>query len=94
MGHIQITPDIIRSAIDKNDLSYTEFPSIDNLFSAPDKISIPERYIPELVIPPEMEKVMLNRSKLKIYFILLFSNKNLIRSRKLPHPQKPVFRRN
>jgi hypothetical protein len=50
LGRTQITPDIIRSTIDKNDLSYIEFPSIDNLFSAPDKISIPERYIPELVI--------------------------------------------
>jgi len=46
----QITPDIIRSTIDKNELSFIEFPSIDNLFSAPDKIKIPERYIPEVVI--------------------------------------------
>lgn len=42
----QNTPDVIRSAIDKNDSGIA---TIDNLFGAPDKIVIPERYIPDTV---------------------------------------------
>jgi len=42
----QNTPDVIRSAIDKNDSGIA---TIDNLFGAPEKIVIPERYIPDTV---------------------------------------------
>ena len=42
----QNTPDVIRSALDKNDSGIA---TIDNLFGAPDKILIPERYIPDTV---------------------------------------------
>jgi hypothetical protein len=42
----QNTPDVIRSAIDKND---SGLDTIDNLFGAPNKIVIPERYIPDTV---------------------------------------------
>ena len=42
----QNTPDVIRSALDKNDSGLS---TIDNLFGAPDKIVIPERYIPDTV---------------------------------------------
>ena len=42
----QNTPDVIRSALDKNDSGLS---TIDNLFGAPDKILIPERYIPDTV---------------------------------------------
>jgi len=42
----QNTPDVIRSALDKSD---TDDIRIDNLFGAPEKIVIPERYVPESV---------------------------------------------
>ena len=42
------TPDVIKSALDhKND--GVKVNTIDNLFGAPDKINIPERYVPETV---------------------------------------------
>lgn len=42
----QNTPDVIQSALDMNDTNST---TIDNLFGVPEKILIPERYVPELV---------------------------------------------
>merc|ERR1719510_1729474 len=55
------TPDVIKSALDhKNDGSKISTNAIDNLFWAPDKISIPERYMPEMdadeVTPEERER--------------------------------------
>merc|ERR1712107_2189 len=44
------TPDVIKSALDKNEVVVGQKIStntIDNLFGAPDKITIPERYNPE-----------------------------------------------
>ncbi len=40
------TPDVIQSALDMNDTNST---TIDNLFGSPEKILIPERYVPEMV---------------------------------------------
>lgn len=39
-------PDVVRSTLSSKELKYTEN-TIDNLFGAPNKIFIPERYIPE-----------------------------------------------
>jgi hypothetical protein len=41
-------PDVIKSALDKKDTKINTR-TIDNLFGAPEKINIPERYIPESV---------------------------------------------
>ena len=46
------TPDVIKSALDKNEVVVGQKIStntIDNLFGVPDKITIPERYIPDAV---------------------------------------------
>lgn len=43
------TPDVIKSALDKNEDSKINSRAIDNLFGVPDKIVIPERYIPDAV---------------------------------------------
>jgi len=43
-------PDVIQSALDKKD---TNSETIDNLFGAPEKIVIPERYVPDSVWFPE-----------------------------------------
>ena len=42
-------PDVIRSALDTKKDSKINTTTIDNLFGAPEKINIPERYIPESV---------------------------------------------
>jgi hypothetical protein len=41
-------PDVIKSALDKKDMKINSA-TIDTLFGAPEKISIPERYIPDSV---------------------------------------------
>ena len=43
------TPDVIKSALDKNDDSKINSRAIDRLFGVPDKIVIPERYMPDAV---------------------------------------------
>ena len=44
------TPDVIKSALDnKNDDSKINSKAIDRLFGVPDKIVIPERYMPDAV---------------------------------------------
>ena len=48
------TPDVIKSALDKNEVTTVvgqkiSTNTIDNLFGVPDKITIPERYIPDAV---------------------------------------------
>jgi len=60
------TPDVIKSALDhKNDGSKISTNAIDNLFWAPDKISIPERYMPEMdadEVTPEEREVRLKKA--------------------------------
>ena len=41
-------PDVIKSALDKKDMKINSA-TIDNILGAPEKIVIPERYIPENV---------------------------------------------
>ena len=45
------TPDVIKSALNKNEAAGAKINTnaIDNLFGAPDKIVIPERYVPDVV---------------------------------------------
>ena len=45
------TPDVIKSALNKNEVAGAKINTnaIDNLFGAPDKIVIPERYVPDVV---------------------------------------------
>ena len=45
------TPDVIKSALNKNEVAGGKLSTnaIDNLFGAPDKIVIPERYVPDAV---------------------------------------------
>lgn len=43
-------PDVIKSALDKKDMKINST-TIDNLFGVPEKIVIPERYIPDTVKP-------------------------------------------
>lgn len=51
------TPDVIKSALDhKSEGSKISETTIDRLFGAPDKIIIPERYIPDTV------NILLNKS--------------------------------
>jgi lambda repressor-like predicted transcriptional regulator len=41
-------PDVVRSTLSQKELKYNET-TIDNLLGTPNKIVIPERYVPELV---------------------------------------------
>ena len=45
------TPDVIKSALDQNNETVPKVNTspFDNLFGVPDKITIPERYVPEPV---------------------------------------------
>ena len=45
------TPDVIKSALDQNNEAVPKVNTspFDNLFGVPDKITIPERYVPEPV---------------------------------------------
>ena len=49
-------PDVVKSAMDIKKESKLNSKTIDNLFGAPEKIVIPERYIPEAVIKREVLK--------------------------------------
>ncbi len=74
------TPDVIKSALDKNEVvtgpSKINEVTIDNLFGAPDKIVIPERYIPESV-----RRIVISRvfSRLFTFSFLILCSKRLRR---------------
>ena len=42
-------PDVVKSALNKKDMKINSA-TIDNVLGAPEKIKIPERYVPESVI--------------------------------------------
>ncbi|ENN74142.1 hypothetical protein YQE_09115, partial [Dendroctonus ponderosae] len=48
-------PDLVRSTLSNKDLKYNE-ETIDNILSTPNKILIPERYIPEQMPQPSVEE--------------------------------------
>lgn len=48
-------PDLVRSTLSNKELKYNE-ETIDNILSTPNKILIPERYIPEHVPQPSAEE--------------------------------------
>ena len=64
------TPDVIKSALNKNEVgAKLSTNAIDNLFGAPDKIVIPERYVPDAVsIFCQLEYWFYNRLNLILNF--------------------------
>jgi len=65
------TPDVIKSALNKNEAAGAKINTnaIDNLFGAPDKIVIPERYVPDIKLIKQiifsLKRMMLKKSHLK-----------------------------
>lgn len=56
------TPDVVRSTLSSKELKYNES-TIDNILGTPNKISIPERYIPEQLpqLSPEEQQHRLRK---------------------------------
>lgn len=62
LRHRTDTPDVVRSTLSSKELKYTE-DTIENLLGTPDKITIPERYIPEKLpqLSPEEQQHRLRK---------------------------------
>ncbi|XP_066152794.1 uncharacterized protein kmr isoform X2 [Euwallacea fornicatus] len=57
-------PDLVRSTLSNKDLKYNE-ETIDNILSTPNKILIPERYIPEHMPQPSVEEQEKRKKKVE-----------------------------
>lgn len=57
-------PDLVRSTLSNKELKYNE-ETIDNILSTPNKILIPERYIPEQMPQPSVEEQEKRKKKVE-----------------------------
>ncbi|XP_037070856.1 translation initiation factor IF-2-like [Pollicipes pollicipes] len=62
LGSAGSAPDVVKSSLTRTDLRY-DADTIDTLLGAPQKIHIPERYVPELEVEPLSAEERLQRSR-------------------------------
>lgn len=84
LRHRTDTPDVVRSTLSSKELKYNE-DTIENLLGTPDKITIPERYIPEKTpqLSPEEQQHRLRKVE---SIKKMLSDQTILRS--IPAPSK------